>query len=707
MHLTQVFLLAATEEPGLLAGFLASTWLWVKVALGIGFVIFVHELGHFLAAKSFGVKCEKFYVGFDPPIEIGPIKLPRTLGKFTYGETEYGIGILPLGGYVKMLGQDDDPRKAEEEAQRIRTAEAEGREPELDPRSYPAKPVWQRMVIISAGVVMNVITGILFAVIAYFNGVPYQPAVVGGVVPGGPAWQAGIEPGGQVIGINDLIEDDQMHFSAMRVSVLTAGMDAPDDPVNVRIAYGDEIRVYDLRTQADPDDADKRLIGIYPGFGNQLPPTVIAPPNTVAADIFDEDLADAVVTAMDGKSLDKDPAMAYAKITAQLVNHPSEPVDLTLTSTGKDGTSNTQTVTLPPQSAKSLGIEFEMGPVVALVKGGPAESAGIRVGDRIIAVGDQRDLHAFTLLTNPIISAEPVEVEIIRTTEKGDVTESLSVTPRIDSHDGDPTWNGIDRVAINSLGLAYVPQASIASTSESESELKVGDQIREVQFRFDPDEDTEVLKEFLGEDLLEKLSTGWEIGATLPVATLMETIQFLPTGTKVAVKATRPPEGTVMEVELKIQATEDHWYERGLFLMPIVKTQTATSVGEATALGLREGGRRMTDVLRFLKMLVTGRVKAKYIGGPVRIAQVAAMQTEQGFSTQLLFLTLLSMNLAILNFLPIPALDGGHMMFLTAEAIRGKRVDEQLEMRLTLVGVIALLALMVFVFANDLIHLGS
>src|SRR6056297_1612019 len=137
--LSDLFLLLADSEPeGLWA--LGNTFLlWARVALGIGLVIFVHELGHFVAAKTFGVKCEKFYVGFDPPLKIGPIKFPRTLGKFTYGETEYGIGILPLGGYVKMLGQDDDPRKAEAEAERIRLAGGDDdAAPELDPRSYPA-----------------------------------------------------------------------------------------------------------------------------------------------------------------------------------------------------------------------------------------------------------------------------------------------------------------------------------------------------------------------------------------------------------------------------------------------------------------------------------------------------------------------------------------------------------------------------------------
>ena len=84
----------ADGDSSVFTAFLSQFWLWVKVALGIGFIIFVHELGHFLAAKTFGVKCEKFYVGFDVPIKIGPIKFPRTLGKFQYGETEYGIGIL-------------------------------------------------------------------------------------------------------------------------------------------------------------------------------------------------------------------------------------------------------------------------------------------------------------------------------------------------------------------------------------------------------------------------------------------------------------------------------------------------------------------------------------------------------------------------------------------------------------------------------------
>ena len=96
----------------------------LKVALGLGMVIFVHELGHFLVAKACGVKCEKFFIGFDIPFgllinrffrregefTIFGLGIPRTIGwPIKVGETTYGIGIVPLGGYVSMFGQEDDP----------------------------------------------------------------------------------------------------------------------------------------------------------------------------------------------------------------------------------------------------------------------------------------------------------------------------------------------------------------------------------------------------------------------------------------------------------------------------------------------------------------------------------------------------------------------------------------------------------------------
>ena len=102
-----------------------SMWIVVPLVIfGLGMVIFIHELGHFLVAKWCGVRCDKFYIGFDVPITIPipftkkKIKIPSALWKKKWGETEYGVGILPLGGYVKMLGQDDNPYRAREEMEK-------------------------------------------------------------------------------------------------------------------------------------------------------------------------------------------------------------------------------------------------------------------------------------------------------------------------------------------------------------------------------------------------------------------------------------------------------------------------------------------------------------------------------------------------------------------------------------------------------------
>ena len=173
-----------------------------KVVLGLGAVIFVHELGHFLLAKACGVKCDKFYVGFDAfDIKIGDrVIIPRRLIHWTWGETEYGIGILPFGGYVKMLGQDDNPGNLEEEVRKSMkdgdasvssalTPEGLVDRNKIDPRSFLAKSVPQRMAIISAGVIFNLIFAVLFAALAFRSGVDFTPPKVGNVIGGGPAWQ--------------------------------------------------------------------------------------------------------------------------------------------------------------------------------------------------------------------------------------------------------------------------------------------------------------------------------------------------------------------------------------------------------------------------------------------------------------------------------------------------------------------------------------
>jgi regulator of sigma E protease len=143
---------------------LEDFWTLGKVIFGLGLVIFLHELGHFAVAKWCNVKVMTFSLGFGPA-------LPGC--SYRWGETTYKISLLPIGGYVNMLGEGN-----------------EGDEQDVDPRSYKNKSVWQRMAIISAGVTMNVILALVCFIFVYsVRGAERIPAMVDLVDSGSPLWQ--------------------------------------------------------------------------------------------------------------------------------------------------------------------------------------------------------------------------------------------------------------------------------------------------------------------------------------------------------------------------------------------------------------------------------------------------------------------------------------------------------------------------------------
>ncbi|MHC4862138.1 MAG: site-2 protease family protein, partial [Planctomycetota bacterium] len=131
------------------------------VIVGIGLLIFVHELGHFLVAKWNKVRVEAFSLGFGP-----------VLWGFWKGETHYRLSLVPLGGYVKMAGGDAPTADYESD----------------DPGEFPNKSVPVRIAVYSAGVIMNAITGIVLFIAAFNIGVPLPAPVAGIVQPGSPAW---------------------------------------------------------------------------------------------------------------------------------------------------------------------------------------------------------------------------------------------------------------------------------------------------------------------------------------------------------------------------------------------------------------------------------------------------------------------------------------------------------------------------------------
>jgi regulator of sigma E protease len=129
-------------------------------------------------------------------------------------------------------------------------------------------------------------------------------------------------------------------------------------------------------------------------------------------------------------------------------------------------------------------------------------------------------------------------------------------------------------------------------------------------------------------------------------------------------------------------------------------------VGPISALGygISETWQWIKVTVDFLVGMFSGRVSARNVGGPIMIGQLSGQVARAGLETFLNFMALLSVNLAVLNLLPIPVLDGGHLVFLGIEAVRGRALSLRQRMRLSQVGFIVLLAIMVFAIGNDLLR---
>lgn len=201
----------------------------------LGVLIFVHELGHFLVAKWGGVKVLRFSLGFGPKLVA-----------VTRGETEYCLSAIPLGGYVKMLGEESEEELSPEEMA----------------RSFSSQSVWKRIGIVLAGPSSNFILAmVIFALVYTFSGIPQLIPEIGTVTPDSPAEQVGLQPGDVVLSINDQAlvqwEDLSRTIEESREEVL-----------KLRVQRGEEILTFDVAPKISEvknlfgESIQRRVIGV-------------------------------------------------------------------------------------------------------------------------------------------------------------------------------------------------------------------------------------------------------------------------------------------------------------------------------------------------------------------------------------------------------------------------------------------------------------
>jgi len=740
----------------------------LKVGGGLSFVIFVHELGHFLVAKACGVRCDKFYVGFDVPIGRFfdwlislPVKLfnrqypgvkffqyfiPSSLLKFKAGETVYGIGIVPLGGYVKMLGQDDDPSQASAEMkllERQRKLEAAGEKvPEderiseerarelLDPRSYQTKSVPQRLAIITAGVIMNVIFAFLMALLAYSIGVDKGVTEVGRVHAGGPAWKAGLQPGDQVTSIAG---EPVNYFEDLMAHVQFKNLDNPTDLPFVVKREG---------------EAEPITLKITPDTSRGAPAILVSPasslkiadvnPYSQYGEVTQPDLADSkrplpkdIVTKVNGAPVANH--VAWEKL---LRDNRGQPITITVARAAKDQPAGdtavkTEELTfeLLPEKKRFLGAIMTLGPVVAVQPDSPAAQAGINVGDRLTQIdgqpiGDPQRLEErlralagkpvkLTFQANTLVSA--VNKLLGKVAQRLDADyKPATETPR--TKEIELTPRSLDRTSVSdttlpleSIGICchVTPTISaiVPGSPAEKAKLQVGQTI--VGFAL-----TAAAKPLPG-----KLFPVEEITPPIPImqkATdarsltwpmVEDFIQDADPSRKVKLfvdntESDKDGDAKPLEVTLEpVDATDEFALTRGLSFYGAT-VPVKYPFGEAVSEAFKTTGEKLMMVVGFLRQ-IGGRISPKNLGGPVAIAQQAGMAAESGFSSLLLFLVMLSANLAVVNMLPIPVLDGGHVVFLLYEWITGKPMPANVFAVLLNIGFLLLLTLMLFVLGLD------
>jgi regulator of sigma E protease len=657
-------------------------WNVFKVAFGLGFVIFIHELGHFLLAKWNGVKVEKFSIGFGP-----------TLLGITRGETEYVLAAVPLGGFVKMLGEGP-----EEEASKT-----------TDPRAYNNKTVGARMAIISAGVIMNVILGLGCFVYAYGQGMVEMPARIGVVEPASPAYEAGMRPGDEIVAIDGR---GDLSWNGMQLKVVLSGQ---GQVLRFEVSRPGSDRLVPLHIQPRREPGrDRPTIGVRPMSSMIVdffsPPVgMTSPPDFPKTTTTEGTRPIETVVAVGPEGKDpvpiKDIAQYHrllARFRDQPLTHVIERRDGPIDEPGK--ILDSFQLTVPPAHFMDLGFRVATEPISSIQKDSLGEKAGFRKGDRIVKVNGSADFDPMRLPSICFESAgKPMSFEVERAAADGSTTaETIVATP-----DDTPPWIeeplGNAPLEIPGLGLCFPVTAHVAmvrpGSPADRAGLKPGGVVNSITFALRRPAESAPAKG----------------SAAQPAASRQETIALdeSPGGW---VKAfwflqTRPYESVTLVVNkgskpIEIAPVPDaNWFvtSRGLAFVPLLQKLPPQNIAASLRRGWDDTVENILSIYGTIRNLVLGRLGMRGVAGPLRIVGFAYATARSGVKDLIHFLGILSINLAVINFLPIPPLDGGQMLFLIAEKVRGRPLPDSALSAGILVGIVLVVALMVFVLFQDVL----
>jgi len=662
---------------------------FLALVIGFSFIIFVHELGHFLVAKWVGIRCTQFAIGFGQSLltyrrgmgfcvgtsekqyeklaeaklkEDGAsldnlsdqertLKLFEAADKLGLGETEYRLNWMPLGGYVKMLGQEDmDP-----------TAQSN------DPRSFNRKPIWARACVISAGVVMNLIFAIVFFVIAFMSGVDFPAPVVGTLEPNAPARAAfptqhpddpaykGLQPGDTIVEV-----DGQPISDMMELAGITA-LASPNEPIHVRVRRPgtDGLLTYPITPELSTREPKVLSLGVGSSLSLRLSPLV--PAEGIAEKLRDAGVKPGMkITAVDGKTIEY-----FHQFQQAISKARGHDVMVTFTDP-QSGETKTVWVNGSPRLASSepnkmpslLGL-VPTTRVSFVVPQSAAEKSDIKVGDVIARVGPVYWPSQKAIMD--VVSAagnNPLIVDVYRDNR---IVPLGLITPQK------------KKIGIGMELAVDLPIISEVLPGHSATALNLASGSRILSINETPIENFDQLQrklqELVSRDDEREVTIGYELNVANQPATMRKIV------------ITEP------DVALVQAATWDLSPEFTPLPLEMMRVNViADGPMDAVKLGIAKTHHFMIQTYLTIARLVQGTVKPEHLRGPIGIVHIGTQVASQGWTYLMFFLGLISVNLVVLNFLPIPIVDGGLMVFLLIEKLKGSPVGPKVQTVATMIG---------------------
>ena len=738
---------------------LFTFWNVLLMVLGFGFIVFVHEAGHFLAARWAGIRVHAFAIGFGQALvsfrkgwgvqkgssEARYMALVATVQKADkpgasaedieaghqaaselkrISPCEYRLNWIPFGGYVKMLGQEDLNPQATSGA----------------PDSYQNKPVWKRMVVISAGVIMNVILAAILFVVVFQAGMREPAPVIGAVQPGSPAETVGLQPGDVVRSAGG---EQTVTFTDLFIEV---AMTKRDTPVTLEVDRPSESGGYQ-RLEFSP--VPERLsegpgvlaIGVWPDSGLQLVgekrrASVNETNRAVLAGMglgevpFGSRLVEIGGEPIERRSLEREgvPGVGEYASVRQLIDaideSGGEPVDAVFES--------------PDGSRVSASLQ----PEVALQRGTTIVDSGGRAGPTswpqqhliglapVMRVADwslqppQQDLQPGDVFKRLGSLSWPSVADGVRAirARKGESIEAVVV------RDGEDVALTLDISIEGKVGFSPASDLSIARVStvaQLFERVKPDPENEDAPQEFRPVDEMPAAARLGALDSIRAGSIVARVGdatvtdfESLRAALRDATAGAFDSGAGAAVTLSlQTPIGSGETVEesvtLDLRPEEVKalhnlgWEVQGIdtAFETIEVLVQADSVTGAVAMGVSRTKRVLKQTYLTFQRLFEGTVKVNQLQGPVGITHTGSLFAERGFIYLLYFLALISANLAVINFLPLPIVDGGQFLMLCYEGLVKKPVPIIVQNVITLCGLLFIGSLFLFITFNDIVRL--